>query len=108
MVAAPALGFTFGRSGLAGVRIPVQLWRAEHDHILPHPDYAEAVRLNLPSPPEFHLMEGGDHFDFLAPCNEMLRKYAPDICASPPGFDRTAFHRRFNADVVAFFQKTLG
>src|SRR5207244_1839835 len=62
-VAAPALGFAFGRAGLKDIHIPVQLWRAEFDHILPHPDYAEAVRIALPQPPEFHIVAGADHYD---------------------------------------------
>ena len=49
--AAPALGFAFGTKGLAAVRQPVQLWRAEDDQVLPHPYYAEAVRLALPNHP---------------------------------------------------------
>jgi len=107
VVAAPALGFTFGREGLKDVRIPIQLWRAEDDHILPNPDYAEAVRANLPRPPEFHLVKNGDHFDFLAPCSDALRQAAPDICVSRAGFDRVAFHRTFNREVVGFFERTL-
>ena len=47
MVAAPALGFTFAPSGLSKVKVPIQLWRAEQDSILPHPDYAEGVRAFL-------------------------------------------------------------
>ena len=108
VVAAPALGFTFGRDGLKNIRIPVQLWRAENDHILPHPLYAEAVRANLPTAPEFHLVAGADHFDFLAPCSDRLAKAAPIICRSAPGFDRAAFHTDFDAAVVAFFNRTLG
>lgn len=108
VVAAPALGYTFGAEGLKDVRVPVQLWRAEDDHILPHPDYAEAVRKTLPTPPEFHLVENADHFDFLAPCSDGLKHAAPDICVSRPGFDRTLFHKQFDAEVVRFFEKTLG
>ena len=108
VVAAPAMGFTFAGGGLKDVTIPVQLWRAENDHILPHPDYAEAARLALPSPPEYHVVRGADHFDFLAPCNAELAKHAPMICASPPGFDRAAFHAEFNKAVVTFFGRTLG
>jgi len=108
VVVAPALGFTFGSEGLKGVAIPVQLWRAENDHILPNPDYAEAVRVNLPIAPEFHLAPNADHDDFLAPCSEALRKAAPEICVSAPGFDRTAFHELFDREVVRFFEKTLG
>jgi predicted dienelactone hydrolase len=107
VVAAPALGYTFGREDLAKVRAPVQLWRAENDTVLPHPFYAEAVRLALPTPPEFHLAEGADHFDFLRPCTAEIAKAAPQICVSPVGFDRSAFHLEFNRDVVAFFRRTL-
>jgi predicted dienelactone hydrolase len=28
--------------------------------------------------------------------------------ADAPGFDRAAFHKQFNADVLAFFQAQLG
>ena len=51
VVAAPALGFTFASHGLDSLHIPLQLWRAEDDHVLPQPDYAEAVRGALPTQP---------------------------------------------------------
>ena len=108
VVAAPALGYTFGREGLKDIHIPVQLWRAEDDHILPHPDYAEAVRLALPAQPEYHVVANADHFDFLAPCDPELAKSVPAICTSRPGFDRAAFHAAFDQEVVRFFEKTLG
>jgi predicted dienelactone hydrolase len=107
VVAAPAVGYAFGREGLKDVTVPVQLWRAAEDHILPHPDYAEAVRIALPTPPEYHVVENADHFDFLAPCTDLLRQFAPVICVSRPGFDRAAFHQTFNAEVVRFFKETL-
>jgi predicted dienelactone hydrolase len=108
VVAAPALGFTFRGDGLAKVRQPVQLWRAADDQILPDPDYAEAVRRALPSPPELHVVTGAGHYDFLAPCSAALAAKAPEICQSAPGFDRAAFHADFNRAVVAFFRRTLG
>jgi predicted dienelactone hydrolase len=107
VVAAPALGFTFGKPGLQSIHVPVQLWRDLDDHILPNPDYAEAVRAALPEAPEMHLVEKADHFDFLAPCDDRLRDLAPDICRSEPGFDRVAFHETFNAAVTAFFSAHL-
>lgn len=106
--AAPALGFAFGREGLAAVRQPVQLWRAADDQVLPHPYYAEAVRIALPTPPETHLVPRAVHYDFLAPCSAELAKRVPAICASEPGFDRAAFHEQFDRDVVAFFTEKLG
>ena len=107
VVAAPALGFAFSPRGLQKVRIPVQLWRAEDDHVLPAPDHAEAVRDALPEPPDYHVALGADHFDFLAPCSAALAKSVPMICEEHGGFDRAAFHKTFDQDVVHFFENTL-
>ena len=104
VVAAPALGFTFAPSGLAKVTVPVQLWRAEWDTVLPQPYYAEVVHGLLPKA-EYHVVPGADHFDFMAPCSDTLAKAAPSICAKT--LDRAAFHKTFNAAVVRFFEKTL-
>jgi predicted dienelactone hydrolase len=107
VVAAPALGFTFSPDGLKNVNVPVQLWRAESDVILPNPRYAEAVRLALPDAPDYHVVPNAGHFDFLAPCSSALAERVPAICTSAPGFDRAAFHQAFDAAVVSFFDKTL-
>ena len=107
VVAAPALGFAFAPAGLQAVRVPVQLWRAAEDHILPSPDYAEPVRDGLPNPPEYHVAAGADHFDFLAPCSADLARFVPAICEQPGGFDRVAFHQAFNAEIVRFFAQAL-
>jgi predicted dienelactone hydrolase len=108
VVAAPALGFTFTPDGLRHVTVPVQLWRADADTILPAPYYADAVRAALPAPPDFHTVPNAGHFDFLAPCSAALAHIAPPICVSAPGFDRARFHAVFNDAVVAFFKRTLG
>lgn len=107
VIAAPAMGFTFDAAGLSHVRVPIQLWRAEQDHTLPQPFYAQAVRDALPSPPEYHVVANTDHLDFLAPCDQAKAQALPAICQSPPGFDRAAFHTMFDNDVVAFFRKNL-
>ncbi|MBB2206524.1 alpha/beta hydrolase family protein [Gluconacetobacter takamatsuzukensis] len=106
VVAAPALGFAFDRAGLAPVTIPVQLWKAGEDTILPAPYYADVVRDNLPRAPDFHLVPDAGHFDFLAPCIAAAR--ANPICTSRAGFDRGAFHVLFDDAVVRFFQNHLG
>ncbi|ARN19410.1 alpha/beta hydrolase family protein [Piscinibacter gummiphilus] len=107
VVAAPALGFTFSRESLAGITLPVQLWRADADTVLPSPWYAEPVRDGLGTPPEYHPVPDAGHFDFLAPCTLRFSLMAPPLCSSQAGFDRAAFHREFNAAVVAFFGRTL-
>ncbi|MFM8939928.1 MAG: alpha/beta hydrolase family protein [Phenylobacterium sp.] len=107
VIAAPALGFTFAGSGLAAVTQPVQLWQAGADQILPAPDYAEPVRDALPNPPTFFRVEGAGHFDFMPPCSAQLKIFAPAICAPTPGFDRAAFHARFNPALIAFYRLHL-
>ncbi|MGZ8289088.1 MAG: alpha/beta hydrolase family protein [Telluria sp.] len=107
VIAAPALGFTFDGAALSKVDVPVQLWRAEDDSILPHPWYSEQVRVSLARAPEYHVVPLAGHFDFLAPCTDKLAVMAPQICVSQQGFDRTGFHRRFNADVIGHFKKFL-
>jgi predicted dienelactone hydrolase len=47
------------------------------------------------------------HYDFLKPCSTDLATRVPAICTSKPGFDRAAFHERFDRDIVAFFKRTL-
>ena len=106
-IAAPALGFAFDAGRLRAVRVPAQLWRAGDDAVLPDPFYAEAVRLALPSAPEFHLVPHAGHFDFLAPCSDALASVAPPICTSEAGFDRVGFHSGFDEALVGFFTRTL-
>jgi predicted dienelactone hydrolase len=105
--AAPALGFAFTTASLATIRIPVQLWRAEQDEVLPSPLYVEPVRDRLPTPPEYHLVPNAGHFDFLPPCNAAVQASSPEICVSQPGFDRAGFHVQFNREVVRFFRGAL-
>lgn len=104
VVAAPAMGYTFAPGGLRKVSVPVQIWRAEWDSVLPQPYYAETVHRLLPKA-EYHVVPAADHFDFMAPCSDALAEAAPSICART--IDRAAFHRRFNAAVVRFFKRTL-
>jgi hypothetical protein len=44
---------------------------------------------------------------FLAPCSYALRQVAAFVCTDAPDFDRVAFQKQFNHDVVAFFSRTL-
>jgi predicted dienelactone hydrolase len=107
VVAAPAIGFAFAPDGLKNVKVPVQLWRAENDLLVPHPRYAEAVRLALPVAPDYRVVLNAGHYDFLVPCSNALASIAPSICSSAAGFDRPQFHASFNAAVVTFLNKTL-
>jgi predicted dienelactone hydrolase len=107
VIAAPSLGFTFTEGGLKGLDMPVQLWRAGDDAIAPSPFYAEPVLDALPQTPDYTVVPNAGHYDFIAPCSALFAAAAPALCTSEPVFDRSAFHTRFNAAVVAFFEKTL-
>jgi predicted dienelactone hydrolase len=106
-VAAPALGFTFEPNGLRGVTMPVQLWRAENDQVLPHPFYVEPVRRSLPAAPDYRVAARAAHFDFLSPCSQEAAAQRPHLCSSMPGFDRAAFHAQMNAELIRFFRLHL-
>jgi predicted dienelactone hydrolase len=101
VVADPGLGFLFDRAGLARVTATVQLWNASADEVV-GPHSTEFVRASLPSPPDYHMVDGAGHFIYLAPCEA-----AVDYCKDKPGFDRARFHRDFNAAMIAFFGAVL-
>lgn len=105
VIAAPGLGFLFEPTGLAGVRVPVQLWAGSHDDIVPYATNAALVQRLLTTPPNFHSVEGAVHLSFLAPCTA---ETPPALCQDREGFDRSAFHRSFNQSVLAFFRRHLG
>jgi predicted dienelactone hydrolase len=111
VLAAVGLGFAFDKEGLAGVEIPVQLWTAAEDRNAPEAANADPIRAGLPNAPEFHRVEGASHFAFRPPCDPKLEAAEPKIwamiCVDAPGFDRAAFHRSFNAAVIAFFRRAL-
>ena len=59
----------------------------------------------LPRPPEYVVIPGGDHNVFVAPCGPGMRGPA---CADAKGVDRVAIHRTMNAEILDFFDRTLG
>jgi predicted dienelactone hydrolase len=72
---------------------------------------AAAVR-SLPSTSDYRIVSNAGHFAFLVPCGPELTKAVndegePEMCTDAAGFDRTAFHRQFDADVLAFFRRRL-
>jgi len=108
IVAAPVVAYLFGGpGGLDGVKIPVQLWRAASDQNAPDAWNSAVVAGGLPVAPDLHIVPNANHYAFLPPCTETLRQFVAFICADEPGFDRAGFHKQFNREVVAFFQKAL-
>lgn len=104
VLAAPGLGFTMTPAGLAGVRIPVQLWSGDNDALVPYATNAKLIQEALGPKVAFHSVPGAGHTSFLAPCG--LMKPAA-VCTDPAGFDRRSFHAKMNNEVVKFFEQNL-
>ena len=68
------------------------------------PKELAAVDRNLPEPHEYHVVPNANHHALGPRCPPAAAKAMPEGCTDPLGFDRIAFHRQFNADVVAFFR----
>lgn len=107
VIAAPAFGQSFTTESLKSVSIPVQLWQASDDEVLPAPYNVEPIRDRLGRAPDYHHVENAGHYDFLSPCTLEMTLELPVLCTSAPGFDRAAFKATFNNEVVAFFREVF-
>lgn len=106
VVADPLNAFP-GSGDLQNIKIPVQLWSSERGGDGVTPQDMLRLRDDLPVKPDYRKVKGAGHFSFITPCPAEMEKAVPQICSDAPGFDRTAFHRNFNADVVSFFKASL-
>ncbi|MBV9552320.1 MAG: dienelactone hydrolase [Alphaproteobacteria bacterium] len=106
-VIANPLAVYFTAASFASVKVPVQLWNTERggDGVEPHD--VVAVDKSLPVPHEYHFVANAGHFVFLTPCPANVAARRPELCTDPPGFDRVAFHKQLDADVLAFFRANL-
>lgn len=106
-VIANPLAIYFTAASFASVKAPVQLWNTEHGGDGVEPEDVSAVDKSLPAPHEYHFVPNAGHFVFLAPCPAEVAARRPELCVDPSGFERAAFHRQFNAEVLAFFRAEL-
>jgi predicted dienelactone hydrolase len=98
----------FTDRSFADVKVPIQLWASERggDGVLP--DAVAGINRALPAPHDYHVVANSGHFSFFQPCAAVLMQAAPEICTDAPGFDRVAFHRTFDMEVLDFFRAHLG
>ena len=95
----------FGQDSFPAVKAPIQLWASERGGPRAQVD---AIERGLPAPHEYHVVGNtgrapvGGHLIFFL-CPPALAQVNPEPCTDAPGFDRAAFHKQFNADVLAFF-----
>ena len=101
------VGVFFDKAGLKNVKVPVRLYAAAKDELLPVADHAAHVRASLPAPPEYTLIPRAGHYVFLAPCTPEAKEEAQELCTDAPGVDREKLHRELATDAERFFTRTL-
>jgi len=65
------------------------------------------INRNLLAQPDYHGVPTAAHGACMAPCSADQTTALPAICIDAGEFDRAAFHKDFNATVLAFFRKHL-
>jgi predicted dienelactone hydrolase len=103
---APATGWFRKPNALDEVQVPILILTGERDEITP-PFHAEILEKGLPDTTflEHHVVPNAGHFSFLAPFPES--RVSPQFAPSqdPPGFDRPAFHRQLNPQILRFLRQ---
>jgi predicted dienelactone hydrolase len=97
----------FDQDSLANISVPVHLYSAANDAVLPVQEHALRVRQALRTLTTYSEVAGADHFVFLAPCTAAMKSITPPLCTDPPGVDRQAVHEAVNRDAIAFFRTRL-
>ncbi|MCX8999292.1 dienelactone hydrolase family protein [Rhizobiaceae bacterium BDR2-2] len=107
VIADPLSNVFHTTDSLKAVIAPVQLWSSQRGGDGVSPENLATVARNLPVKPELHVVPNSGHFAFLTICPPELAKSVPEFCIDNAGFDRTVFHKEFNAQVLAFFREKL-
>lgn len=108
VLAAPAYGMLFSRRGLADVRIPTLLMRADLDKINRAPHHALAIQEALSVPPDFFVLEHTDKASLIAPCSPTLTRMLPDLCVPSPTANSPRARSQFTERTQRFLLKHLG
>ncbi len=106
-VIADPLSIFFTKTSFDRVRVPIQLWGSERGGDGVTADSVARVAEELPRRPDFRTVPNAQHFSFLPPCPDDMARRARELCIDPPEFDREAFHKEFNIQVLEFFRKAL-
>lgn len=96
----------FDRAGLAAVRLPVLLVRAQDDSLMPATGRSPGLLQGLPAHPK-ELVVPGRHYVFLDPCPPSLAELAPEVCEDGSGVDRSAVHAKLDPQISAFLRARL-
>jgi len=92
---------------LSKVNVPVRIYAAEFDAVVPPRYHAEPLRQAIKPTPEFVLVRGAGHYSFVEPFPEAIRREVGEGATDPPGFDRAAFQERLQREIVEFLDRVL-
>jgi predicted dienelactone hydrolase len=106
-LASPGFGFAFDPSSLGEIDIPVGLWGGEKDAVVPFESNVAYLGWSLRNVVGVQKVTGAQHYSFLRSCSAAAKAKSPDICTDLPGFDRAAFQKTLDRDLVSFFQLHL-
>ena len=94
------VGAAFGDDSTAAVDAPVFIHRFGGDRVLAHPFHAERLRDLLGARASYQVHDRVHHYAFIAPLASNIKKDFP-AAQDPPGFDRAAFIRALNRQIIA-------
>lgn len=101
------LSVLFAPAELGLIKIPALVFSGDKDEELSIEDNAMTLAANLRPDTELEIVPEAGHFTFLAPCSPELIRATPALCVDREGVDRVALHQQINAEIAAFFAKTL-
>ncbi|WP_337268630.1 alpha/beta hydrolase family protein [Oryzifoliimicrobium ureilyticus] len=107
VLVSPGYGFAFDPKSLRTIGVPIELWGGSLDENVPFASNVAYLKNYLPNVVAVHDVPNARHYSFLKPCSEALKAKSMETCSDAPGFDRAAFQRSLNEDLLAFFQKEL-
>ena len=105
-VMSPVAAF-FDQDSLVGISVPVYVYAAANDSVLPIQGNALRVSKALRTLTKYSEVPSADHFVFLSPCTSQMKSITPTLCMDPPGVERHTVHETLIRDAAAFFRAHL-
>ncbi len=104
------VGILFSDPGsLDPVTVPVFIYRTEIDRQLEFPFHADLIARSLNNSKwvQYQVLKKANHFAFIAPFPDFIKKEVGEAAYDPPGFNREQAHQKINSEVLVFLNKAF-
>ncbi len=104
------VGVLFSDPGsLDPVTVPVFIYRTEIDRQLEFPFHADLIARSLKNSKlvQYQVLNKANHFAFIAPFPDFIKKEVGEAAYDPPGFNREQAHQKINVEILTFLKKAL-